>query len=79
MEENNIVKELREKLNYDEETCVKIDNIANDIFLIGRKNKEKMIMRFIDELNVSEADANKIYETLISIIGTRITKKFKKN
>ena len=77
MNKKGFILKLREKLNYDEEKCIKINEILEDTFLIGKKSKEKMIERFIEEINVDEEEANNIYETAMNIIGSGIKDKIK--
>lgn len=40
MNKKGFILKLKEKLNYDEEKCIKINEILEDTFLIGKKNKE---------------------------------------
>lgn len=77
MNKKGFILKLKEKLNYDEEKCIKINEILEDTFLIGKKSKEKMIGRFIEEINVDEEEANNIYETTMNIIGSGIKDKIK--
>ena len=77
MNKKGFILKLKEKLNYDEEKCIKINEILEDTFLIGKKSKEKMIERFIEEINVDEEEANNIYETTMNIIGNEIKNKIK--
>ncbi len=77
MNKSGFIKELQKELNYDENRCVVINSIIEDTFLIGKNNKEKMVSRFIDELKVSESDANNIYEVAMSIISSNIKNRLK--
>ena len=77
MNKKEFIDEIKEKLNFEDEQCIKINNIIEDTFLIGKKNKEKMIKRFIEELNVSEDKANEIYNTAMEIVSSGIKDKLK--
>ena len=77
MNKKGFILKLKEKLNYNEEKCIKINEILEDTFLIGKKNKEKMIERFIEEINVDEDEANNIYETTMNIVCSGIKDKIK--
>ena len=71
------IKELQKQLNYDEEKCIIINDILENTFLIGKKNKEIMINEFVTKLNVTEREANKIYETAMNILSKGIKEKLK--
>lgn len=71
------IEELQNRLNYDEEKCTIINDILEDNFLIGKKNKEKMINEFVTKLGVTEIEANKIYETAMNILSKGIRDKLK--
>ena len=77
MNKKEFIKELSNKTGYDMETCEKINGIVEETFFIGKKNKEKMIAGFMQELSIDEAKANEIYETVSSIIGDGIKEKLK--
>lgn len=83
MNKTGFINRLEEELKLEREKCIVINSIIEDTFLLGKKNKEKMIARFIEELSVSEEEANNIYETAMSIISNGIKDKikhpFKKN
>ena len=75
MNKTEFIKKLQEKLNYDEEKCVIINDILENNFLIGKKNKEIMINEFITKLEVTEIEANNIYETAMEILSKEVKKK----
>lgn len=77
MNKREVIERLKKELNYTEEKCVLINDIAENTFLIGKKNKEKIISEFVQKLNVSESDANNIYEVFMTIIGSGIKDKLK--
>ncbi len=75
MNKTEFIKKLQEKLNYDEEKCVIINDILENNFLIGKKNKEIMINEFVTKLEVTEIEANNIYETAMEILSKEVKKK----
>ena len=77
MNKTDFIKELSNKTGYNEDMCLQINNIIEDTFLIGKKNKEKMINDFKNKLNINEEEANKIYETAMNIISSEIKNKLK--
>lgn len=77
MNKTEFIKELSNKTGYNKDMCLQINNIIEDTFLIGKKNKEKMINDFKNKLNINEEEANKIYETAMNIISSEIKNKLK--
>lgn len=75
MNKNGFIKELQSKLNYNEEQCIIINDIIEATYLLGKKNKTKMINDFIDKLGVSSSEANKIYEVSMNIILSEMKNK----
>ena len=77
MNKKKFINKLKNELDLDLEKCIIINNILEDTFLIGKKNKEIMIDRFVSELNISIDDANNIYEKVMDIIKNAIKNKIK--
>ena len=77
MNKSEFIKELSKQTGYDEEKCIVINSIVEDTFIIGKKNKEKMIEKFEEQISLDENEANKLYETVISIIGSELKNKLK--
>ena len=46
MNKTGFIKELSEKLGYDEEKCTLINSVIEDYFIIGKSNKEKVLSDF---------------------------------
>lgn len=63
-----IVSELLTKTNYTKKTCEAIFEVLENHGTIGRKNKEKMIDDFIEQLKISRKDADTLYNTCMEII-----------
>lgn len=77
MNKKEFIKVLADRLNKSVEECEVINNILEENFIIGRKNKEKTINSLISKLEISEDEANGIYETFASIITSEIKNKIK--
>ena len=77
MNKKYFLNELKTKLNYNEETIEIISNILDETFFIGINNKEKIITKLIERLNIDSKEANKIYNTTSEIIATSLVEKIK--
>ena len=44
MNKSEFIKELSKQTSYNEERCNTINNIVEDTFIIGKKNKEKIML-----------------------------------
>lgn len=77
MNKNGFIKELSKQTGYDEEKCILINNIIEDHFIFGRKNKDKIIQDLQVRANLSEDDAENIYDISSKIITEEIKNKLK--
>jgi len=77
MNKEGFIKELSKKTGLSEEKCIVINSIIEDTCLIGNKSKHKMIEGFKEKLNVTEEEAQKIYETAMELITTSMKEKIK--
>lgn len=77
MNKSEFIKELSKQTGYDEAKCNLINSIIEDTFIIGKKNKEKMIEKFESGFNLDETEANKLYEIVMNILSTEIKNKLK--
>jgi nucleoid DNA-binding protein len=75
MNKSEFIKKLSERLNYSIEDCTRINSILEDNFIISRKSKDKIIACLINEFNISEEEADKIYNISVEIISTSIKNK----
>lgn len=67
--------ELSSRTNYSESEIEIIDEIIGEHFIVGRKNKEKMIVDFKEKLNLDDKTADELYNTCMSIICNKIKNK----
>lgn len=77
MNKSEFISKLTKQTEYDEEKCILINDIIEDTFIIGKKNKEKMIEKFKNQLSINEKEANKLYELVINILSSEIKNKLK--
>ena len=77
MNKSGFIKELAKKTGLDEAKTTIINSIIEDTSLIGIKSKNKMIEGFKEKLNLTEEEAETIYETAMDIITTSMKNKLK--
>ena len=77
MNKTGFIKELENKLNYDNNKCTIINSVLEDNFIFGKKNKIKIINGFMEKLNIEEEEANNIYNVCNEIMTTQIKNKIK--
>lgn len=77
MNKHQFLEEIKKQTGYTEEKCLQIIDVMDDIFLIGKKNKQKMIDAFKEKLNVSEEEADDIYNKVMSIVKNAVKDKQK--
>lgn len=75
MNKKEFIKELSKLTNYDEEKCTIINSVLEDNFIIGKKNKDKIISELVSKLNIDTTKANEIYNNAINLLTTEIKKK----
>lgn len=73
---SKFIKRLKEETDYSEDRCVLVNDILENNFIIGRKNKQKIINDLILK-NFTEDEAENIYDMSINIIMSEIKNKIK--
>lgn len=68
MNKEKFISKLTEKTNKSIDECNIIYDSLNKNGIVGRKNKEKIKEDFIKELNISESEANNLYNICMEII-----------
>jgi len=76
MNKSKFIKRLKEETDYSEDRCVLVNDILENNFIIGRKNKQKIINDLILK-NFTEDEAENIYDISINIIMSEIKNKIK--
>lgn len=77
MNKKGFIEELSKQTGYDEEKCISINNIIESYFILGRKNKDKIIQDLQVKFSLSEDDAENIYDISMKIITGEIKNKLK--
>lgn len=77
MNKEKFIQELEKVTDLDNAKCIIINNILESNFIIGKKNKEKMILELEEQLNIQKEEAEKIYESAMSILASGIKDKLK--
>lgn len=77
MNKTGFIKEISKRTGYDEERCVLINNVIENYFILGNKNKEKIIQDLKIKASLNEDEAQNVYDIIIKIIGTEIKNKLK--
>lgn len=77
MNKTEFIKELSKQTGYDEEKCTLINNVIENHFIFGKRNKDKIIQYLQVNSNLSEDNAENVYDIAIKIIADEIKNKLK--
>lgn len=77
MNKRTFIRTLEKELNYSNSVCLKINNILENNFFLSYKNKDKIIAKFIEKLNVTSNEALNIYNVSLKILKANIIFKIK--
>ena len=72
---NNIKEKLKQLTNRTDEEINIIDEILNNHFVVGKNNKEKIITDLKEKLNLTDEDADNLYNQCCEIIVKGIFKR----
>jgi len=72
MNKTEFIKELSDRLSYNEEECTIINSILEDNFFISKKNKDKIISEIVIKLNIDIEEATRIYDIAKKIMNEQI-------
>jgi len=75
MNKNGFIKELSKQTGYDEQKCILINNVIENYFIFGRKNKDKIIRDLQVKASLSEDDSENVYDISMKIITREIKNK----
>ena len=67
MNKTEFIKELSKQTGYDEEKCTLINNVIENHFIFGKRNKDKIIQDLQVNSNLSEDNAENVYDIAIKI------------
>lgn len=68
MNKTDFIKKLQEKTDYSEQKCILINDILENHFIIGRNNKEKIKKDFVEKLDITEEEADDLYNVCAEIL-----------
>ena len=77
MNKIGFIKELSKQTGYDEQKCILINDIIENHFIFGRKNKDKIIKDLQFKAGFSKDDSKNVYDILVKIIIREIKNKLK--
>ncbi len=77
MNKNGFIKELSKQTGYDEEKCTIINDVIENYFIFGRKNKDKIIRDIQIKASLNEDDSQNVYDISMKIITGEIKNKLK--
>ena len=77
MNKETFINSLKKKTQLPYNECVIINQILENHFIIGKKNKQKIINNLKLSLNIDEIDAENIYDICMNIISSALKEKIK--
>ena len=77
MNKNGFIKELSKQSGYDEEKCILINNVIENYYIFGRKNKDNIIKDLQTKARLNEDDSENVYDIWVNIITEEIKNKLK--
>lgn len=77
MNKNGFIMKLSKQTGYDEGKCILINDVIENYFILGKRNKDKIIQDLQIKASLSEDDAENIYDIVVEIITGEIKNKIK--
>ena len=77
MNKKEYITKLSDVTGYQLEECEKINRILESQFFLSQKGKQLVIEQLIEQLKISEENANVLYNQSIEIIKNEIKNKWK--
>lgn len=71
------INELEKETQLSREECLIINDVLENNFIIGKKNKNKIITSLIEKLNINYEESENIYNVSIKIILSSIKRKLR--
>lgn len=72
---NDIKEKIKELTNRSDEEVNIIDEVLNNHFIIGRNNKDKIVRDFKEKLNLTDEEADNLYNQCSEVIVKGIFKR----
>lgn len=77
MNKTEFIKQLASNLSYSEDKCILINDILESNFFISKKSKDKIINELLSKLNVSEEEADNIYNVSCQLLAEEVKNSLK--
>lgn len=77
MNKKKFIEELESVTGLDKDKCVIVNDILESNFIVGKKNKEKIVSDLMEKLDLTTSEAEILYDSAMSIIGNGIKDKLK--
>ncbi len=77
MNKSELIKALSSKIGYSVEDTTRINDVLEENFIIGKKNKEKIISRLMEVIKIDEVEANRIYNSFAELLKDGLIDKLK--
>lgn len=70
MNKKEWLRELQTETGYSEEKCLQVNEIIESQIWFGKRGRETVITKFIEEFHLEQTEAEKLYEISQKIIAT---------
>ena len=77
MNKSKFISELSKETGYSEEKCLLINDRLENYFIFSKSNREKIIQDLKIKVNLSEDDAENVYDISMRIIKKEIKNKIR--
>lgn len=77
MNKTAFIEELTSRSGYSLEECTLLNDVLENHFLVGKKNREKIVEEIKNILNISFKEADQLYNISMSILTSEIKNKLK--
>lgn len=77
MNKKRFIEELEYVTGLDHGKCTMINDILESHFIIGKKNKEKIVSDIMEQLGMPSDEAEKIYQSAMSVLGSGMKDRLK--
>ena len=77
MNKIGFIKSLQEKTNLSSDKCILVNDVLENHFLIGKKNKDRMKEDLKKQLKIGEQEAEELYIISMDILKDSLKEKLK--
>ena len=77
MNKNEFIEAMSKELGYSIDKCTIINDILENNFFISKKSKDPIISELIARLDITDDEANHIYEAAVKLIKDEVRDKIK--